>query len=142
MGYTLEEREKKERLLHNCILIAVAVLCVMAWFFISTHFAWAEIDGADIGSSGDSSIDSYRFGTSSLAKIKSITASICDVIATIFQAVGVLMAVYGVGQMVLSFKNEDADSKSKASLLLVCSLALISIPTIIKALDLIGKITG
>ena len=54
----------------------------------------------------------------------------------IFVAVGIILAIYSVGQLILAFKNEDADSKSRASTLLVVSIILIAFPALIDFLGL------
>lgn len=72
--------------------------------------------------------------------ITSMLKSMTDVIGTIFSAVGVILAIYSVGTLVLAFKNDDADSKQKASTLLVVSIVLIAFPALINNLDLISKI--
>lgn len=49
---------------------------------------------------------------------------------TIFKSIGYLLGAWGVGQLILAFKNEDADSKSKAVMLLVAAAALMNLETI------------
>lgn len=56
-----------------------------------------------------------------------IVGSIIDVIVDIFKYIGIILLVWSVGMLVLAFKNEDADSKSRAIMLLVVSLVLIGI---------------
>lgn len=148
MSYTLIQRRNKEELYRNVAMMFIAVATLVIMFFLVTHCAWAEADsdggygGSSTNGSVQVAIDNYTFGSDTVGKIKSVTNSVVNVIVTIFQALGVIMSVFAVGQMVLAFKNEDADSKSRASLFLVCGLALIAIPTIIKTLDLINMITG
>ena len=52
----------------------------------------------------------------------------------IFQYIGILLLAWGVGQLVLAFKNEDGDSKSRAIMLILSSIVLMSIGTIVKGL--------
>ena len=59
-----------------------------------------------------------------------------NIVKAIFVAVGIILLVYSIGQLALAFKNEDADSKSKASTMLVVALVLIAFPTFINALNL------
>lgn len=68
--------------------------------------------------------------------IKTVINQMVDIIGLVFRSVGVILAVYAVGQLVLAFKNEDADSKSRASTMLVVGIVLIALPTIIKSLKL------
>ena len=64
-----------------------------------------------------------------------------SIIGLIFRCVGVILAVYSVGQLILAFKNEDADSKSRASTMLVVAIVLIALPSIINGLNLTAVIT-
>lgn len=59
-----------------------------------------------------------------------------DIVEKIFVAVGIILLVYSIGQLTLAFKNEDADSKSRASAMLVVAAVLIVFPTLIEKLDL------
>lgn len=72
--------------------------------------------------------------------VKDILNSMIDVVGLVFSAVGVILAVYSVGQLVLAFKNEDADSKSRASTMLVVAIVLVAFPSIVKGLNLVDKI--
>jgi hypothetical protein len=56
---------------------------------------------------------------------------ILDIIYKIFGYIGVLLLAWSIGMLVLAFKNEDADSKSRAMMLLVVSVVLIGVKTII-----------
>ena len=68
--------------------------------------------------------------------ISEILGNMISVVGTIFTAVGIILAVYSVGQLILAFKNEDPDSKSRASTLLVVAIILIAFPAIVEGLDL------
>jgi hypothetical protein len=74
--------------------------------------------------------------------IQNTLKQMINVVCTIFQAVGVILSVYAVGQLILAFKNEDADSKSRASTMLVVGIVLIAMPTLIQNLNLINNLTG
>lgn len=74
------------------------------------------------------------------SEIQGILTQMIDIVGLIFQAVGVVLTVYSVGQLVLAFKNEDADSKSRASTMLVVGVVLIALPSIVDGLNLIEKI--
>lgn len=71
-----------------------------------------------------------------ITTIKSVLDKFIDIIGTIFIALGIILAAFSIGQLVLSFKNEDADSKSRAATLLVVSIILIAIRPIIAGLGL------
>lgn len=73
--------------------------------------------------------------------ITDILEEMVDIICTIFVAVGIILSVYAVGTMVLAFKNEDADSKSRSATMLVVGICLIALPSIVSSLDLVSKLT-
>ncbi len=70
------------------------------------------------------------------ATVGEILERMISIIGMIFVAVGIILAIYSVGQLILAFKNEDADSKSRASTLLVVSIILIAFPALIDFLGL------
>lgn len=74
------------------------------------------------------------------SKVKSVLTDMVDIIGFVFKAVGIVLGVYSVGQLVLAFKNEDADSKSRASTQLVVAIVLIAMPSIIESLDLVNEL--
>ena len=66
----------------------------------------------------------------------SMVTKLIDIVCKIFLYIGVLLAVWAVGMLVLAFKNEDADSKSRAMMLLVVACMLIGINTLVDQLGL------
>lgn len=74
--------------------------------------------------------------------IRDLIEKMVSIIGTIFQAVGAVLTVYSVGQLILAFKNEDADSKSRASTMMVVGVVLIALPGVIETLGLVDMITG
>lgn len=76
------------------------------------------------------------------AKVKEIVDQMIDIIGMIFVAAGVLLSTYSVGQLIMAFKNEDPDSKSRASTMLVVSIVLIAFPAIVKGLNLTANIAA
>lgn len=64
-------------------------------------------------------------------------STLVNFIFQIFRWIGVLLAAWAIGQLVLAFKNEDADSKSRAIMLLLVSIALIGAKTVFDQLNLI-----
>lgn len=63
----------------------------------------------------------------------------------IFQYVGVLLLIWAIAQLVLAFKNEDADSKSRAMMMLLVAVLLCVIKPIaqqvINALGLSNEVS-
>ena len=49
----------------------------------------------------------------------------------IFFFIGVLLLAWGIGQLVLAFKNEDGDSKCRAIMLIIASIVLMSVGGIV-----------
>ena len=74
--------------------------------------------------------------------IQDVLSDFVGIIAIIFQTIGVIIAIYSAGQLILAFRNDDANSKSSAGTQLAVGLALIFFPLIITNLDLISRITG
>lgn len=73
------------------------------------------------------------FAAGELSTAENLVGTMIYYVCLIFQFIGLLLAVWSVGQLVLAFKNEDADSKSRAIMLLVVSCILIAIKTIVNA---------
>ena len=69
--------------------------------------------------------------------VAEILTDMIDIIGMIFTAVGIILAIYSVGTLVLAFKNDDPDSKTRASTVLVVSIVLIAFPQIIDKLNLV-----
>lgn len=62
-----------------------------------------------------------------------IMGTILGYVCSIFRYIGVLLLAWSVGMLVLAFKNEDADSKSRAMMMLVVSIILICLKTAVEA---------
>ena len=52
----------------------------------------------------------------------------------IFNIIGSILMIWAIGQLIMAFKNEDADGKGRALMIMVTSTLLMSIPTIFHAL--------
>ena len=64
----------------------------------------------------------------------SLVANILNkVVLPIFMWIGIILLAWAIGMLVLAFKNEDADSKSRAIMLIVVSVVLISLRPIMGA---------
>ena len=61
---------------------------------------------------------------------------VVEVMLNVFKYVGVVLLIWGVGQLVMAFRNEDADSKTRAIMVLVAAAALLSLQA------LLGQIPG
>ena len=62
-----------------------------------------------------------------------IIKSLIGYVLGIFFWVGVVLLVFGIGQLVLAFKNEDGDSKSRAVMLALVAIVLMSLEAIVGA---------
>ena len=80
------------------------------------------------------------FASNYITQIRSVMNNMVGIVGVIFQAVGAILTVYSVGQLIMAFKNEDANSKSTASTLMVVGIVLIALPGIIKTLNLVNMI--
>jgi len=58
-------------------------------------------------------------------------------ILDIFRWIGVLLLVWAVGQVIMAFKNEDADSKSRAMMMAVVSILLITLKSVLQTIGII-----
>lgn len=67
-----------------------------------------------------------------------LMGKIVGTVLSIFQWIGVLLLVWGVGQLVMAFKNEDADSKSRAIMMIVSSALLIGLKALLTAIGIIS----
>ena len=60
-----------------------------------------------------------------------IVNSILDIVVKIAFYIGIILLAWSIVMLVLAFKNEDADSKSRAIMLIVVSVVLIAVrPTL------------
>lgn len=66
-----------------------------------------------------------------------ITSVVDNVISPIFTGIGILLAFYSVGSLMLAFKNDDPDSKSRASMTLIVAIALVGFPAFVSKLGLL-----
>lgn len=66
-----------------------------------------------------------------------LVGKLVEYIFKIFFYIGVLLLAWAIGQLVLAFKNEDADSKSRAMMLLVVAIILMGIQPLFSALNLL-----
>ena len=64
------------------------------------------------------------------ATVKLVLAKILD----IFFYIGLLLLAWSVGMLVLAFKNEDADSKSRAMMMMVVAAALVGFKAFLNAI--------
>lgn len=69
-----------------------------------------------------------------------LMGKLLEVIVMIFRYIGILLLAWSIGMLVLAFKNEDADSKSRAMMLLVVSIVLIGIEGILNIVGVQGLI--
>jgi hypothetical protein len=82
--------------------------CIMTTLTPFVYAADGDIEGADV-----------------------TVSKLVDIIVSIFRYIGILLLAWSIGMLVLAFKNEDADSKSRALMLLVVSCVLIGIKSLI-----------
>lgn len=55
---------------------------------------------------------------------ENLVKNLLGYVFAIFKYIGWLLLAWGIGQLILAFKNEDADSKSRAMMLLVVAVIL------------------
>lgn len=69
-----------------------------------------------------------------------IVVGLLDIVFKIFLYIGIMLAVWGVGMLILAFKNEDADSKTKAMMTLVVAVCLVAIKFLIEGTGILDKL--
>ena len=70
---------------------------------------------------------------------KSMVKGILGIVFDIATIVGIILLVWSIFQLVMAFKNEDADSKSRAIIVIVVSVTLIGLNPLLQA---IAKTSG
>lgn len=65
---------------------------------------------------------------------ETVATEVIKIICTIARLIGVVLAVWGIVQMILAFRNEDADSKTKATMTIVVGALLFGLSFVIKPL--------
>lgn len=65
---------------------------------------------------------------------KTLAGDAVGTVVTVMQYVGALLGVWALAQLFLAFKNEDADSKSRAMMTLMASILLVCIKPIASAI--------
>lgn len=71
-----------------------------------------------------------------------IMSQLIRIVERLFIYIGVALAVWGIGQFVLSIKNDDADSKARALKVIIAAICALSIGTITTALGIEDYITA
>ena len=72
--------------------------------------------------------------------VADILSDFASIIATLFQAAGVILDIYSGGQLIMANKSDDTDSKLRAGAALVTAIGLIAFPYVIDKLDLVGRV--
>ena len=52
----------------------------------------------------------------------------------IFRLLGTVILIYAIALLVLAFANEDADSKSRALMMIIAAIMMMTIPTVFSAM--------
>ena len=63
-----------------------------------------------------------------------VALEVIKIICYIGRLIGVVLAVWGIVQMILAFRNEDADSKTKATMTIVVGALLFGLSFVIQPL--------
>ena len=73
------------------------------------------------------------------ATASNILGSIIGIVLGIARYIGLALLAYGVFQMVMALKDDNADSKSRAMQLIVVSIVLIILKTIVDKIPILGN---
>lgn len=68
--------------------------------------------------------------------LNDVMGNVQDLVETLFKSIGFVLVLWGAGQLVLAFKNEDSDSKSRAIMSIVAGVALYGFASITNNLGL------
>lgn len=68
--------------------------------------------------------------------LSKIMGNIENIVKTMFKAIGFVLVLWGAGQLILAFKNEDSDSKSRAIMSIVAGVALYGFASVATKLGL------
>jgi len=90
--------------------------------------------GASMVAINSCAVSALTATTAQIEGADQVVSSMLGIILAIARYIGILLAVWGVIQLMLAFKNEDADSKSRSMMLIVASIALISAQSIVNTL--------
>lgn len=64
-------------------------------------------------------------------------STIVSFVFRIFGYIGAVLGVWGIGSLILAFKNEDADAKSRAIMILGAAILLLSLKPIIRSSNIL-----
>lgn len=112
MNFTGSSKVKKT------LAIALVIACVFA---VACPMVLAAGDDANAGSGVSTTTADTAMST------------IVNFVFKIFGYIGAVLGVWGIGSLILAFKNEDADAKSRAIMLLGAAILLLSLKSIISA---------
>lgn len=68
--------------------------------------------------------------------LNTVMSNIKNIVETLFKSIGFVLVLWGAGQFVLAFKNEDSDSKSRAIMSIVAGVALYGFASLTKQLGI------
>ena len=80
------------------------------------------------------------FATDAAVDPKGLIGRVLGVICDLFLCIGILLLAWSAGMLFLAFKNEDADSKSRAMMMMVVSVVLIGFKAILNGV--LGTVAG
>lgn len=120
--------QKLKTLLSKGFVIALALFLLVTGPTISASAASAVGGGGAGGGGGGGAVA----GSSSEAATAVI--HLIALILDIFVYAGIVLLVYSLGNLVLSFRSEDSEPKVKAIMTLVVSIALVTIETLLQPL--------
>ena len=70
------------------------------------------------------------------AQAGNLVNNLVGIIAMFGRYIGIALGAWGIIQLALAFKNEDADSKSRALMLIIASIILFNVQTLINMLGM------
>lgn len=98
---------------------------------------YLSVMALSMGVFASSTSNSIQISTEDV-KAENLVAKLAGTILDIFRWIGALLLIWSVAQVVMAFKNEDADSKSRAMMMAIVSITLITLKTVLKTIGIIS----
>lgn len=121
--------QKKKSPLKSIIKKASIMLCVFSLTMMNfSAVAYANAPtSVPLPSTGSDEADQ---------EAKDLVNQFMDIVFFIFRAVGMILLVWSVAQLVMAFKNEDPDSKTRAITMGIISIILIMLKPIFSGFNI------
>ena len=117
----------------------VSKACIAAFTSFKLGFFEAQVAMATGGTSGSTAggLDAPQISVNTNANATEIIGKAGGLIFSIFQLVGLVLAIFGFVQLIMGFKDDNPDSKTKGITLLIVGILLMCLQTLARSINLI-----